>query len=237
MTSTREAENPRQPSVDKVVRDGGYCHSHGGGHAFLRHQDTRADHDFLSAFRVVSFVAKNEMNNTPVYLDAIKAGREGVRDRNWFGNQRRVWLELLAHAGCPRLKVGEVSYNSRGTYKTEALSRIAGELKTISSQFFRNVLAFAFTFLRFLHGIHKPSHGAGYSFHPIIAKYQPLIVHRSSLIRTGQALPQGDGLYRDRVRTRAHLETRPRTVSPTSSCLQRQERQLSHAPSTVFGWA
>jgi len=30
----------------------------------------------------------------------------------------------------------------------------------------------------FLHGIHKPSHGAGYLFHPIIAKYQPLIVHR-----------------------------------------------------------
>ena len=65
----------------------------------------------------------------------------------------------------------------------------------------------------------------------------PLIVHRSYLIRTGQALPLGDGLYRDRVRKRAHLETRPRTVSPTSSCLQRQERLLSRAPSTVFGWA
>lgn len=139
MTSSRELENPRQPSVDKVVRDGGYCHSHGGGHAFLRHQDTRADHDFFPAFRVVSLVAQDEVNDAPVYLDAIKAGREGVRHRNWFGNQRRVWLELLAHAGCPRLKVGEVSYDSRGTYKTEPLSRIAGELKAISSRFDLNV--------------------------------------------------------------------------------------------------
>ena len=96
----------------------------------------------------------------------------------------------------------------------------------------------------FLHGIHKPSHGYGYSFHPIIAKYQPiiakyqpLIVHRSNLTHAGQVLPLGDGLYRDRVRTRAHLENHPRTASPTSSCLQRQERQLSRAPSAVFGWA